>query len=62
MVDDDDKPRMKELMPDDLSDLSIEELQDWIAFMKAEISRAEEGIQAKKNVRSGADALFSFGS
>lgn len=61
MVDDDDKPRIKEMMPEDLSDLSIEELQDWITFMQVEIKRAEMGIASKKSVRTGADALFSFG-
>ncbi|MEE9250465.1 MAG: DUF1192 domain-containing protein [Alphaproteobacteria bacterium] len=42
----------------DLQAMSIEELENYIAEMKAEISRAEEVIAAKKRVRHGAEAVF----
>ena len=42
----------------DLEAMSIEELEDYIAGMKAEIGRAEEFIAAKKKLRHGAEAVF----
>ena len=39
--------------PKDLEPMSIEQLEDYIAEMKAEISRVE-----KKDIRVGAEALF----
>jgi len=60
MDDEDDKPRLETGMPMELSALSIEELDGWIATFEAEIARARAAISAKRNVRSGADALFSF--
>ncbi len=55
---DEDKPRQRELMPEDVSALSVQELQDWIAFMQTEIQRAEIAISAKHHVRGDAEALF----
>ncbi len=61
MDDDDDKPRRPvAMLPADLASLSVTELEAAIAAMEAEIARARAGIAAKKGVRSGADALFSF--
>ena len=44
--------------PRDLEPMSIEQLEDYIAEMKAEIARVEETIAAKKDIRVGAEALF----
>ncbi len=42
----------------DLEPMSIEQLEDYIAEMKAEIARVGEAIAAKKDIRVGAEALF----
>jgi len=42
----------------DLGPLSVAELNDYIAQLEAEISRARHAIAAKQSVRAGADALF----
>lgn len=47
------KPKVKNLEP-----MSIEELEDYISGLKSEISRAEADIEAKKQHRVGADAVF----
>ncbi|WP_337997191.1 DUF1192 family protein [Oleispirillum naphthae] len=60
MDDEDDKPRLETGMPAELAALSVEELERWIATFESEIARARAAIAAKKSVRSGADALFSF--
>lgn len=61
MDDDDDKPRRPvEALPADLSALSVSELEAAIARLEGEIARARAAIAAKRSVRGGADALFSF--
>ncbi len=50
------QPRAPE--PKDLEPMSIKQLEDYIAEMKAEIARVEEAIAAKKDIRVGAEALF----
>lgn len=63
MDDDDDKPRRPvEVLPLDLSSLSVADLETAIARMEGEIARAHAAIAAKRSVRGGADALFSFKS
>ncbi len=61
--DDDDDGRpvgRKKLFERPLLDtLSIAELEAYIADLKGEISRVEQAIGAKRNVRAGADSLFS---
>ena len=47
MDDEDDKPRLETGMPMELSALSIEELEGWIATFEAEIARARAAISAK---------------
>jgi uncharacterized small protein (DUF1192 family) len=44
--------------PRDLESLSIEELEDCISEMEAEIARMREAIAAKKRLREGAETLF----
>ena len=43
---------------DDLSTLSVDELKELIASLKAEISRIDEEVKAKENSLNAADAVF----
>ena len=52
------EPKTKKPPPKNLQIMDIEELEDYIAGMKAEIACAEAMIKTKKTVRAGADALF----
>lgn len=45
-------------MPANMQSWNIEDLESYIETMRAEISRAEQLIAAKKKVRSEAAALF----
>jgi uncharacterized small protein (DUF1192 family) len=60
--DDDDAARpvgrKKLFEPPVLDALSITELEGYITDIKGEISRVEQAISAKRNVREGADSLF----
>ena len=47
---------------EDLELYSAEELSERIALLRVEISRIEAQMAKKANVRSSADALFSFKS
>ena len=55
---DDLEPTKKPPKPRDLTTWSIEELNQYIANMEAEIARVRDVIAAKQSHRSGADALF----
>jgi uncharacterized small protein (DUF1192 family) len=59
--DDDERPvgRKKLFEPPLLETLSIAELESYISDLKGEISRVEQAIAAKRNVRAGADSLFN---
>ena len=52
------EPRKKLPTPPDLDRMSIEELEDYIASMEAEIVRVKHKIEAKQAHRAGAAALF----
>ena len=52
------EPKNKAAKPKDLSGWNIEDLEDYIERMRAEIDRARAMIQSKRNVSSAADALF----
>ena len=59
VFDDDLQPKKKtEKVYRVLDDLSVEELEEYIAEMRAEITRVEAEIKAKTKHRSAADALF----
>ncbi len=59
VFDDDLEPKKKsEKVYRVLDDLSVDELQDYIAEMKEEIARVEAEIEKKTGHRSAADALF----
>ena len=44
--------------PKDLTAWNIEDLQDYIANLEAEIARCKQIIEQKKSLSSAADALF----
>lgn len=53
------KPRGHEVgMPIDT--MSVEELQERIGMLQAEIARLEQAIAARQKVRSEADSLFKL--
>jgi uncharacterized small protein (DUF1192 family) len=58
MFDEDLEPRNKKPQPKDLSRLGVAELEEYIATLRAEISRAEGEIAARKKQRSGAESIF----
>jgi len=58
---DDLEPRRPPAKPRDLESLSVEELRDYVAALKAEISRVEAKIAAKQAHLSGAGGLFKKG-
>ena len=51
-------PRNQPRKPRDLTLLAIDELEEYIATLEAEIARARAEIAAKQKQRSGAEALF----
>jgi uncharacterized small protein (DUF1192 family) len=52
------KPARKLLVPPPLDMLGIDELNDYIALLKAEIARVEAKIAAKDAARAAAAAFF----
>lgn len=54
----DDLPQHASAKPLDLTTWSIEELDAYIARLRAEIERAQAAIEARRSVRSAAEALF----
>jgi uncharacterized small protein (DUF1192 family) len=59
MIEEDDlMPRRQSAKPRDLTLLGIAELEEYIASLEAEISRARAEIAAKQKQRTGAEALF----
>jgi uncharacterized small protein (DUF1192 family) len=55
---DDLEPVRKPAAKKDLSRMSVGDLQDYIAELKAEITRAEEFITKKTAARKGAEGFF----
>ncbi|NWG23323.1 MAG: DUF1192 domain-containing protein [Pseudorhodoplanes sp.] len=60
MFDDDDRPKKKVMheLGQDLSLLSVAELNERIALLRAEIGRLESDIASKQAKRSAADQFF----
>ncbi|PTW59646.1 uncharacterized small protein (DUF1192 family) [Breoghania corrubedonensis] len=59
---DDETPRIAtalHTLGQDLDVLSVEELQERITLLRAEITRLETELEHKSATRSAADALFS---
>jgi uncharacterized small protein (DUF1192 family) len=59
-IEEDDRPKKKitHEIGQDLTLLSVTELNDRIAFLKAEIARLESDIKSKQASRSAADQFF----
>jgi uncharacterized small protein (DUF1192 family) len=55
---DDLLPRRAGAKPPDMATWSLEELEAYIARLKAEIERARAAITAKQSVRGAAESLF----
>lgn len=55
---DDEELERPSPVPPKLETLGVQELQDYIEKLRAEIGRAEAMIKSKQSVRSGAEALF----
>lgn len=52
------EPRKQKPKPKDLDALGVDELEDYLADLEAEILRVKDKIKTKKAYLSGADALF----
>lgn len=48
----------KKAKPRDLTIMSIEDLEEYIELMNAEIDRAKAAISAKLSARAGAESVF----
>ncbi len=55
---DDLEPRKEQPKPKNLEVMSIEALREYIAELKAEITRVEQMIAAKDKAREGAETFF----
>jgi uncharacterized small protein (DUF1192 family) len=55
---DDLDPRQKKSKPRNLDDLNIEDLQEYVAVLKAEIERVEAKIKAKQSHAAAAASIF----
>lgn len=58
MFDDLPKPKTDNAFPRDLENLSIDELNDYITDLKAEITRVEGDIDKKKASQDAASSIF----
>ncbi|MDX1710806.1 MAG: DUF1192 domain-containing protein [Rhodovibrionaceae bacterium] len=52
------EPKKKKPAPKDLHVMGVEELEEYIAELEAEIARAREVIAQKQKHRSGVEGLF----
>jgi uncharacterized small protein (DUF1192 family) len=55
---DDLEPLSKKPKPKDLDNLGVDELEDYLAELGAEMARVREKLAAKKAYLSGAEGLF----
>jgi len=63
MRDEDEETRPKQqqiIVGADLSNLSVEELEQRIDVLKAEIARIEADLATKRSSRNAADSVFKF--
>jgi len=58
MFDDDEPMKKPDSLTRNLDPLSIDELEEYITDLKAEITRAEAEITKKKSVQEAADSVF----
>jgi uncharacterized small protein (DUF1192 family) len=52
------RPKREVTMPRPLVGLSVEELETYMAAMRAEIARVEEELAKRRDVRGAAEAMF----
>lgn len=52
------EPLLKKAKPRDLTVMSIEDLEEYIELMTAEIERTKAAIKAKQSARMGAESVF----
>lgn len=52
---------LRDLVREDLDGYSVEDLEDRAGTLRAEILRTEAAVTTKRQKKSAADALFSFG-
>ncbi len=52
---------LRDLVREDLDAYAVEDLEARAATLKAEILRTEAAVMTKRQKKSAADALFSFG-
>lgn len=53
---------LRALSREDLDVYAVEDLQERIAALEAEITRSRAAIDTKRSKKNAADALFNFGS
>ncbi|NMM43498.1 DUF1192 domain-containing protein [Rhodospirillaceae bacterium KN72] len=58
MFDEEEAPKPKGIVPQDLDVMSVEALNDYIAELESEIARVREKIEAKQGARSAAETFF----
>jgi uncharacterized small protein (DUF1192 family) len=52
------KPKVETVLGQDISTLSVKELEERIAALEAEIQRTREALKARASTRSAADSVF----
>jgi len=55
---DDLDPKQKKAQPKNLDAMNVEDLQEYIAVLKAEIARVEDKLKSKQSHAAAADAFF----
>jgi len=55
---DDLEPQKQKPAPQNLEEMSIEALEEYIAELEAEIARIREAIAGKQDARAGAEQFF----
>lgn len=58
MTDDEERARDTFFVARDLDDVSVEEIQERIAALQAEIARLEAAMEKKKSLLDAADSVF----
>ena len=51
---------LQKLAKEDLYDLSVEDLEERIVSLKAEIERCESALEKRDSTKAAADKLFKF--
>ena len=62
LIDDDLEPRNAPKKPKPLDTMSVDDLKNYVAALKAEITRAEAAIEAKSAHLAAAAAFFKVSS